>query len=560
MCRQFASRSASERRERPGQALDRESLSFAVDSRACPSGRWRSAATTTASLATLLRAVQARTGLDGDAAGPVAAHGRRARRSGPPWTPTAARAFESRFGEHAAEAPGGARRGVGPRGLRAPPAQRVAAPARFALRDRRGDGTIDAREVRPKAALALEVDPVLVTALLQKHDPRHAKGDLRFDLAGDRMVIGRSPGRPSASRPQVALQPPSLVRGERLASWTSARGRRWWGAAVSSAPLDDSTVVRIGPHSLRVTDGEVVFGEQLQRAVGAGLRRQIGAVSLLDDVSFTVFTGEVVALVGPSGAGKTTLLNAISGIAPADSGEVLLDGRDFHQLLQVDRSLVGIVPQDDLVNPELKVEESLFYSGRLRFPRDVTASEVRKEVDRVLGELDIEHIRESRIGDALRRGISGGQRAGEPRAGALTRTTRMLPSMSRRAARPRALPGHRPPGAAAGGSAAVFLVTHDLTPEVAAGSTTCWSSPRAGASRGSAPGGWLPLLGNPTPSSTARTTRPSSGAPASGRPTSGVVHTPSTCRARGRQPGARAARGLRRSRWPSCSRWWPATR
>src|SRR5690606_8770848 len=101
------------------------------------------------------------------------------------------------------------------------------------------------------------------------------------------------------------------------------------------------------------------------------LERRIGETTLLDDVSFTVFSGEVIAVVGPSGAGKTTLLNAIAGVAPADRGDVLLDGHNFHTLLANDRSIVGNVPQDDVVHAELSVEESLFYSGKLRFPPHV---------------------------------------------------------------------------------------------------------------------------------------------------------------------------------------------
>ena len=125
---------------------------------------------------------------------------------------------------------------------------------------------------------------------------------------------------------------------------------------------------------------------------------------------FSIFGGELIALIGPSGCGKTTLLNAINGVAPADSGSVMLNGHSFHSLLQDDRSLIGIVPQDDLVLPELTVEEALYYSGRLRLSADSTEEEIQSQVERVLQELDILHIRSSRIGDALKRGISGGQR------------------------------------------------------------------------------------------------------------------------------------------------------
>ena len=338
------------------------------------------------------------------------------------------------------------------------------------------DGEIDRREVRrlQQAATELGVDPVLVTALLQKHDPRHASGDLRFPITGERVVIGRSPGADIClPDPQVALQHCALVRvgeGLRVVDLSSGRPTLVGGVPVASAPLDASQTLRIGPYNLRLVGDEVqVFGDRSFSALSVrGLTRRIGEISLLDDVSFTVFSGEVVALVGPSGAGKTTLLNAISGIAPADTGEVLLDGQDFHQLLRVDRSLVGIVPQDDLVNPELRVDESLYYSGRLRFPPDVTSSEVEAEVDRVLQELDIEHIRDSRIGDALRRGISGGQRK-RVNLGQELLTTWHWPGRAHERLHPRASQDIvRLVRQLADRGRIVFLVTHDLTPEVMA--------------------------------------------------------------------------------------------
>jgi ABC transport system ATP-binding/permease protein len=200
--------------------------------------------------------------------------------------------------------------------------------------------------------------------------------------------------------------------------------------------------------------------------------------------------------VGPSGSGKTTLLSAITGIAPADKGEVLFDGRSFHAMLAADKSIVGIVPQDDVVHAELTVEESLWYSARLRFPPDVKKKAVNGEVARVLDELDITHIRHSRVGDAVRRGISGGQRKrvnlGQE---LLTRTTRVLfldePTS-----------GLDPQTAQdivslirqlADDGRIVFLVTHDVTPSIlsmvdhlmvlAPGGRLAWFGPPAEACR-----------------------------------------------------------------------------
>jgi ABC-type multidrug transport system ATPase subunit len=176
-------------------------------------------------------------------------------------------------------------------------------------------------------------------------------------------------------------------------------------------------------------------------------------------------------MVGPSGAGKTTLLHAIAGVAPADEGDVLLDGLDFHRILAADKSRVGIVPQDDIVHPELTVEESLYFSGRLRFSPDTSEAEVRAEVDRVLDELGIRHIRSARIGDAVRRGISGGQRKrvnlGQE---LLTRSTRVLfldeptSGLDPRAAQDIV----RLVRQLADAGRIVFLVTHDLSPQVMA--------------------------------------------------------------------------------------------
>ena len=300
------------------------------------------------------------------------------------------------------------------------------------------DGVIDPQEIGrlTRAAERLGIDPVLVGALFRKHDVRHASGDFRFQLDADRLVIGRDPSCDiTVPDPQVARRHAALVRrgdGWRIKDLSSGRPTLVNGLPISSVPFEPGDELRLGAYTLSLDHTRTTltaFGSSSFSALSIrGLKRQIGRKAvLLDDVSFTVFSGEVIAVVGPSGAGKTTLLNAIAGIAPADSGDVILDGSDFHTLLSYDRSLVGIVPQDDVVHPELTVRESLYWSGRLRFPADTPKADVRQEVERVLGELDIEHIGDSRVGDALRRGISGGQRK---RANLgqelLTRTTRVL--------------------------------------------------------------------------------------------------------------------------------------
>ena len=59
--------------------------------------------------------------------------------------------------------------------------------------------------------------------------------------------------------------------------------------------------------------------------VAATISHQYGSLSVLEDISFTIRQGEIVAIVGPSGCGKTTLLNAIDGLLPISAGSLTLN-------------------------------------------------------------------------------------------------------------------------------------------------------------------------------------------------------------------------------------------
>ena len=101
------------------------------------------------------------------------------------------------------------------------------------------------------------------------------------------------------------------------------------GGAGGSAPRGADTGLRIGPDTLRRVDDEIrVFGGRTFSALLVrGLTRRIGGTLLLDDVRFTVFTGEVVALVGPSGSGKSSIVALLERFYVPTSGAILLDGK-----------------------------------------------------------------------------------------------------------------------------------------------------------------------------------------------------------------------------------------
>ena len=133
-------------------------------------------------------------------------------------------------------------------------------------------------------------------------------------------------------------------------------------------------------------------------------------IRLLDNIGFTVFPTEFVGLMGPSGAGKTTLLQALNGYSRPNDGQSLVNRKDLYGHYDEFRDTIGYVPQDDIVFPELTVYESLRFTAELRLPSDTSSAEIDQRIDDILRELEIDDRRDTIIGDALRKGISGGQR------------------------------------------------------------------------------------------------------------------------------------------------------
>src|SRR6476646_3344647 len=78
---------------------------------------------------------------------------------------------------------------------------------------------------------------------------------------------------------------------------------------------------------------------KLRKAYGTG-------VEALKSVDLDIRNGEIFALLGPNGAGKTTLINIVCGIVTSTSGEVLVDGKNWHDDYRHARSRIGLVPQE----------------------------------------------------------------------------------------------------------------------------------------------------------------------------------------------------------------------
>ena len=99
----------------------------------------------------------------------------------------------------------------------------------------------------------------------------------------------------------------------------------------------------------------------------ADTTKAFGGVPALHGVSFTVRAGEIHALVGENGAGKSTLVNILSGVIPADSGELRLDGATTRFESPRDAALAGVhlVHQELALLPERTVAENVFLGDEL---------------------------------------------------------------------------------------------------------------------------------------------------------------------------------------------------
>ena len=126
---------------------------------------------------------------------------------------------------------------------------------------------------------------------------------------------------------------------------------------------------------------------------------------VVDDVSLTVRTGEIVGLLGPNGAGKTTSFYMIIGLVACDAGSVELDGTDLtnHPIHVRARAGLGYLPQEPSIFRHLSVRENVM--AILETRPELSREERKHHLETLLGEFHVSHLAAQR-GDSL----SGGER------------------------------------------------------------------------------------------------------------------------------------------------------
>jgi putative spermidine/putrescine transport system ATP-binding protein len=128
--------------------------------------------------------------------------------------------------------------------------------------------------------------------------------------------------------------------------------------------------------------------------------KSYGASRVVDDFSFAVRQGELVALLGPSGCGKTTTLRMVAGFTPVTSGRIRFDARDVTDLPPYRRN-TGMVFQGYALFPHLTVFENISFGLEMRH---LPHARIQEMVQRAL-----ETVRLGELGDRLPRQLSGGQ-------------------------------------------------------------------------------------------------------------------------------------------------------
>jgi lipopolysaccharide export system ATP-binding protein len=134
------------------------------------------------------------------------------------------------------------------------------------------------------------------------------------------------------------------------------------------------------------------------------LKKRYKSRSVVQDVSLSVNSGEVVGLLGPNGAGKTTCFYMMVGLVPLDGGTIHLDDRDLSQLPIHQRARLGLsyLPQEASIFRRLSVADNIRAVLELK---SYTADEMQQRLDDLLHDLHISHICNSQ-GISL----SGGER------------------------------------------------------------------------------------------------------------------------------------------------------
>ncbi len=140
--------------------------------------------------------------------------------------------------------------------------------------------------------------------------------------------------------------------------------------------MQDQTLNKIDARAIHPsTDGRAVEVEV------RNLVKSFGKHVVVQDVSFTLGSGEIFGLLGPNGAGKSTTINMMCGYLQSDSGDTFIHGHSVNKESLTVKRLIGVVPQEIALYEDLTALENLYFFGEIY---GLSAPERKERADEVL--------------------------------------------------------------------------------------------------------------------------------------------------------------------------------
>lgn len=162
--------------------------------------------------------------------------------------------------------------------------------------------------------------------------------------------------------------------------------------------------ILVGRYQLSLTGEIKNLNEELAITALGIEKTYLNGVSALKKMDLSIPSKSIIAIMGPSGCGKSTLLKSLNGDSPPTKGKVYLFNQELSKNWQYLKTQIGYVPQDDIVHQELTVNQSLFYTAKLRL-ENISDSDIDKKINEVLTDLNILDKKHNLISN-----LSGGQR------------------------------------------------------------------------------------------------------------------------------------------------------
>ncbi|MBE0425329.1 MAG: ABC transporter ATP-binding protein [Nitrospirae bacterium] len=136
-----------------------------------------------------------------------------------------------------------------------------------------------------------------------------------------------------------------------------------------------------------------------------GLTKYYNSLKAVDNIDFEIVNGECFGFLGPNGAGKTTVMRIIYCFMPPSSGDVRVFGMDVTKNPSRIKARIGVMPQEDNLDPDLTVFENLIVYARYFDIRKKNSSPLAWELLDFVGLKEKAHVRIKSLSGGMKRGL-----------------------------------------------------------------------------------------------------------------------------------------------------------